>query len=219
MARAFLGRHRAPAGKYSAIELDDAAIARGAYKGHLGGGDTLWEDRGKFQLSLMRSVGLLPGSRLLDVGCGALRGGVHFIRYLDAGKYVGVDANPSFIRASAHIVASDPTLAEKTPSLATADDFSLPAGADASFDFILAFSVLNHANEWRRELFVAKVPAYLAAGGTMVLTHAQWLRPSDIRRMGLRLLKRLDDGDLDVEEHGWSEADISPVYVLKRSGA
>ena len=41
----------------------------------------------------------MPHHRLLDIGCGALRGGVHFVRYLEDGNYAGLDVNRSLIAA------------------------------------------------------------------------------------------------------------------------
>jgi len=57
-----------------------------AHWGAVGG---LWREIGQLQFRLMVDEGLTPRHRLLDVGCGSMRGGVHFIRHLDAGHYVG----------------------------------------------------------------------------------------------------------------------------------
>ena len=35
---------------------------------------------------------------LIDIGCGALRGGVHFVRHLDPGHYFGMDSEPAAAR-------------------------------------------------------------------------------------------------------------------------
>jgi ubiquinone/menaquinone biosynthesis C-methylase UbiE len=37
--------------------------------------------------------------KLLDIGCGALRGGIHFINYVDAGNHYGLDLNSWLIEA------------------------------------------------------------------------------------------------------------------------
>lgn len=51
-------------------------------RGSVGG---LWEEMGQRQLEFLVEQGLGPCDDLLDVGCGSLRGGVHFIRYLEQG--------------------------------------------------------------------------------------------------------------------------------------
>ena len=59
----------------------------------------MWEEIGKLQYELVVREGLLPRHKLLDVGCGSLRGGVHFIRYLDSGNYYGMDKNEKLLSA------------------------------------------------------------------------------------------------------------------------
>jgi hypothetical protein len=49
----------------------------------------MWEEIGKLQLDFLVNQGLRPTHKFLDIGCGTLRGGRHFIRYLDAGNYAG----------------------------------------------------------------------------------------------------------------------------------
>ena len=57
----------------------------------------MWSEIGELELAFMRRMGLEQKHTLIDVGCGALRGGVHFVRYLDAEKYYGVDLNPHLL--------------------------------------------------------------------------------------------------------------------------
>ncbi len=56
--------------------------------GAIGG---MWEIIGEVQFEFLVSQGLKPQHRLLDIGCGTLRGGRHFIAYLEAEKYTGID--------------------------------------------------------------------------------------------------------------------------------
>ncbi|MEO7199584.1 MAG: class I SAM-dependent methyltransferase, partial [Dokdonella sp.] len=79
--------------------LDAEAIQRGEHRAFIG---AMWDDIGKLQLEFLQAQGLQPQHRLLDVGCGALRGGVHFVRYLQHGHYCGIDANASLIDAARH---------------------------------------------------------------------------------------------------------------------
>ena len=62
-----------------------------AYKASLGGSKSEWKLRGKFQLEFMKVIGLKPHHEFLDIGCGPLRAGIHFIEYLDKRKYFGFD--------------------------------------------------------------------------------------------------------------------------------
>lgn len=50
-----------------------------------------WEEIGRLQFEFLVQQGLKPSHCLLDIACGSLRGGVHFIRYLQVGNYLGID--------------------------------------------------------------------------------------------------------------------------------
>lgn len=54
----------------------------------------LWQQMGQLQFDFLVRQGLKPEHRLLDIGCGTLRGGRHFIRYLNPGNYTGMDISP-----------------------------------------------------------------------------------------------------------------------------
>src|SRR3569833_897060 len=86
-------RKQHPTNKNTVLNFTASAIGRVDYNSQLGGGRATWDSRGRFQLELMRSRGLLPTSTLLDIGCGPLRAGIPFIRYLDTGYYFGFDYN------------------------------------------------------------------------------------------------------------------------------
>jgi SAM-dependent methyltransferase len=74
--------------------------ARETHRAAVGG---MFDEIGRLQLEFLKSQGLAPGDRLLDVGCGCLRGGIHFVGYLDRGKYYGVDLSGELIRAGLEV--------------------------------------------------------------------------------------------------------------------
>ena len=100
---------------------------------------------GQLQFNFMVSAGLEPRHAMLDVGCGTLRGGRHFIDYLDPGRYTGIDISPKAIEFG-HTLVAEEGLAEKRPRLLLNEekrlDFSEFDGE--AFDFILAHSVFTH---------------------------------------------------------------------------
>ena len=53
-----------------------------------------WEQVGQFQFHYLIAKGLRKDHKLLDIGCGTLRGGRYFIEYLDCGGYTGLDISP-----------------------------------------------------------------------------------------------------------------------------
>src|SRR3954447_26273250 len=54
----------------------------------------VWKDKRKFQIEFLEGSGLRPDTKLVDIGCGTLRGGIPIIERLDPGNYVGVDVRP-----------------------------------------------------------------------------------------------------------------------------
>lgn len=179
---------------YSRVQLDDAQIDAGAYKNFLGGRGEGWEARGAFQLELLRHLGLQPEHSLLDIGCGPIRGGVHFIRYLDAGGYRGVDYNPSFIEAARRLIEAGADLDAKRPEVSLLADFDF-ATLGRSFDRLLCFSVLNHCDATARERFFERVPTVMHAGSRLLVTHAAWFEDSMLRDVPLAVVGRIETED------------------------
>ena len=77
-------------------QLTQEQINAGRHRDMVGG---MWEEIGRLQFEFLRARGLKPRHRLLDIGCGSLRGGIHAINYLETGNYYGLDINLSLIEA------------------------------------------------------------------------------------------------------------------------
>src|SRR5689334_15595174 len=59
----------------------------------------LWDELGQLQFDFLVNNGLKPQHYLLDIACGSLRAGVHFIPYLEVGHYLGIDKEEDLIQA------------------------------------------------------------------------------------------------------------------------
>jgi SAM-dependent methyltransferase len=101
-----------------------------------------WEEIGKLQFDFMLEQGLEAHHRLLDVGCGSLRGGVHFVRHLDDGHYCGLDIDERLLDAGRHELALA-GLQDRNVQLIADSQFSF-ASFGERFDFALAQSVFTH---------------------------------------------------------------------------
>ena len=124
---------------YYTLQLTRAEIAAGAHRNLVGG---LWDEIGKLQFEFLLRQGLLPGHKLVDIGCGALRCGIPLIRYLDKGNYFGLDINASLIDAGKHELGLA-GLTSKQPELLVNDKFELER-LHPSFDFAIAQSLFTH---------------------------------------------------------------------------
>ena len=120
-------------------QLTADEIAAGGHREFVGG---MWDEIGALQYEYLKSEGLRPNHRLLDVGCGALRGGRLFVGYLDPGNYHGLDINESLLEAGRCELMSA-GLADRGAHLLASDSFDASAFGVA-FDFALAVSLFTH---------------------------------------------------------------------------
>ena len=117
------------------------------HRAYIGGA---WESIGACQFNFMTLKGLRPQHTLIDVGCGSLRGGVHFISYLDSNCYYGTDVNKSLIESG-----FEKELNEKNKSKVSlennfivSDDFNFNFNMEY-FDYGIALSLFTHLSENR----------------------------------------------------------------------
>lgn len=116
-----------------------------------------------FQLDFLQRMGLERGARLLDLGCGTLRGGLPLIELLEAGHYTGVEVRAEVL-AEARAELEEAGLAHKSPALVHATDLgTLELGR--RFDVIWAFSVLIHMDDSTLERALLCVARHLSPAG------------------------------------------------------
>jgi cyclopropane fatty-acyl-phospholipid synthase-like methyltransferase len=146
--------------------LPDEKIKGGHYRTWVGGE---WETHGPRQLEYLVELGLQPGHRLLDVGCGALRGGRHFVDYLDAGNYYGVDINETLLDAGYERELT-PELQAKLPRdhLRATERFDVHF--DGPFDFAIAQSLFSHVSFNQIRLCLYRVAKEMQPGGRFLST-------------------------------------------------
>lgn len=102
-----------------------------------------WDVHGPRQLEYLREQGLKPEHHFLDVGCGPLRAGVHFIQYLEPGHYYGVDANAGVLETARAVELERYGVAHKNPTLRVMADFDFRT-LGQKFDYAWAQSVFTH---------------------------------------------------------------------------
>jgi len=129
----------------------------------------LWDEIGRLQYELLLGHGLRPRHRLLDVGCGCLRGGVHFVRHLEDGHYYGIDSDSDLLDKGREIELPRAGLGTRRVHLACRDDFDA-SDFEVGFDFALAQSLFTHLPGESIALCLARVGAVLADGGRFFAT-------------------------------------------------
>ena len=102
-----------------------------------------WEQMGELQLDYLRNHGLTSCHKLLDFGCGSLRAGRHFIRFLDEKNYYGIDISSNLIEVGKGFLANEGLL-DKQPVLIVNEDLQFEELEGIQFDYIIAHSVFSH---------------------------------------------------------------------------
>lgn len=128
-----------------------------------------WEEIGKLQFEYLLTQGLKPSDRFLDVGCGSLRGGVHFIRYLDDGNYYGLDINEQLLEAGRGEL-SVAGLQDRKVTLLADDAFSFDK-FEGQFDYALAQSVFTHLPLNAIMRCLSEMERALSVGGRFYATY------------------------------------------------
>ena len=126
---------------------------------------------GGLQFTLLFQAGLREHHRLLDIGCGSLRGGRLFIPYLLPGKYTGVEPNEWLVMDGIAGELGEAILEIKRPTFSTVDDFDLERLG--RFDYVLAQSILSHAYADLTAKALAGVRACLDDDGVFFATFVE----------------------------------------------
>ena len=121
------------------------------YRGHKKAVGGLWEEIGQLQFDFMLSQGLRPHHVFLDVGCGALRGGIHFIQYLNKSNYLGIDKNKCWVEAGIKNELGRELLDEKNPEFVFSRKFEFNKFSKIP-DYAVAQSLFTHLNHSDVEL-------------------------------------------------------------------
>jgi len=125
----------------AALQARFDGVGRGRFLGVPADG---FAQSGRMQLVALVRVGLTRTSRVLDFGCGCLRGGYWLIHYLEPGCYFGIEPHAERLAIGLETLL-EPGLAErKRPCFDHSPDFDLAVFGER-FDFVLADSIWTHA--------------------------------------------------------------------------
>jgi hypothetical protein len=149
-------------------ELSAADVAAGRHRELVGG---RWEEIGSLQLEFLRNEGLRPDHRLLDVGCGCLRGGVRLAAYLAPRHYYGIDRSGELLRVGWEVELAATALQERVPRehLLRNDRFEAWRFGVA-FDVAIAQSLFTHLPPAAIRRCLSELPACMAPGARFYAT-------------------------------------------------
>jgi hypothetical protein len=156
-----------------AIHHGAPGIRQVGHRDYVGG---LWDVLGRLQFDFLLAQGLRPHHYLLDIGCGCLRGGVHFIRYLEPGHYLGIDKEPALLEAGVARELGRDLFESRRPRLLASADFDF-AQFGQLVDFALAQSVFTHLPPPHIRACLGRLRPCTGPGGCFFATFFESPRP------------------------------------------
>ncbi len=153
---------------YFNLERSADAVRKGTHRRLVGG---LWDEVGQLQFDYVKDHGLAAGQYVLDIGCGCLRGGIHFVRYLEPGHYYGTDISQDLLDAGYDVELAAIDLQDKLPrqNLACDDKFDVERFG-VVFDVVMAQSLFTHLPMNHLKLCLAEVAKVVRIGGKFYVT-------------------------------------------------
>ena len=126
--------------------IQDRANAMMKTEGFQGVPLETFETGGRLQFMRLLEHGLVPESRVLEIGCGCLRIGYWLVRLLEPGGYSGIEPAKSRVDLGKSYLFDDALLAAKRPEFDYNADFDTSV-FDGKFDYFLACSIWTHCSK------------------------------------------------------------------------
>jgi SAM-dependent methyltransferase len=131
-----------------------------------------WWDAGTATFArLQRLSNLREDSRVLDYGCGSLRIGGHFIRYLRPEHYFGLDVTDGFYEMGKDLIGAQ-MMADKRPRFAVIGEASLADGAAFGADIVISSAVSYHVHPTETAIYYGNLQRLAARPGARLLFDA-----------------------------------------------
>lgn len=125
---------------------------------------------GALQFWVLVKHGLREGHKLLDIGCGSLRGGRFFIVYLKRGNYTGIEPLQHLVREGIEKELGGEIIKMRKPTFYYSGAFDLSA-LGGKYNYILAQSIFSHADMRQIDTCLSEVKKVLLPSGKFVFTY------------------------------------------------
>ena len=131
-------------------EIGDGPAQRNVFTG---GPVELFETAGRLQASVLIQQGIYPWSKMVDIGCGCLRGGYWMIHFLNAGCYYGIEPNAEMVKTGLKEIVEPEILAAKQPTIDNNAIFDTSVFG-VKFDVFFCRSIWTHTSKGQIEIML-----------------------------------------------------------------
>lgn len=136
-------------------------------------------ERGGRELFIyLLKAGLNPSCKLVDIGCGVLRGGYWLIHFLDPDCYCGIEPHVGRLEMGTNTILEPETLEAKRPRFDTNARFDTSIFGE-KFDIFLAYSIWTHASKPQIQIMLDAFLRDAKQEGVFLTSYlpAGWRRP------------------------------------------
>ncbi|EFJ19688.1 hypothetical protein SELMODRAFT_110669 [Selaginella moellendorffii] len=109
--------------------------------------------------------------RVLEVGCGTLRVGLHFIRFLAAGNYHCIEKDPLSLMAAFSYELPSQGLLHKRPVIVRSDNLEFELLGDNEYDVVYASAAFLHMPDKLVWTGLEKLVPRIKPGGRVFVSH------------------------------------------------
>lgn len=138
--------------------------------GFLGVPRETFEAGGRAQLVRLLEHGLLPESKVLEIGCGPLRVAYWLLRFLDADGYFGIEPAHERVELGRRYLFDDEELSRKRPRFSHNADFDTSVFGE-TFDYFLAGSIWTHCSKGHIEIMLDGFQRNTGPGGVFLTSY------------------------------------------------
>lgn len=142
--------------------------------GFLGVPRETFEAGGRAQFVRLLEHGLTPESKVLDIGCGCLRVAYWLLRFLDPGRYCGIEPAIQRVELGRRYLFSQGELERARPRFDSNAVFDTSVFGE-SFDYFLAGSIWTHCSKKHLEV---TLDGFVANAGPRGVFLASYLPPA-----------------------------------------
>ena len=138
--------NRRPIVQSPSSDLQRRAEQMMAERGFLGVPTPTFERAGREQMVMLLQTGLLPESRVLEIGCGCLRVAYWLVRFLEPGGYSGIEPARARVHHGLQHLFSTEEIVLKRPQFHYNADFDTSVFG-TRFDYFIARSIWTHSSK------------------------------------------------------------------------